>query len=114
MTATPQAPPTQDVYGIAKRISLELEHLPLHTHAAIINIVNTMCQHRKVVLDTEMQEKQMAAQAEAMAEAQRAHAEAQVKRDAAIAAQIKPPRERLELVGKETVASTPPSPREIE
>jgi len=43
MTATtPQAPPTEQVYGIAKRISLDLDKLPLHTHAAIINICNTM------------------------------------------------------------------------
>jgi len=91
MTAPPQAPPTEQVYGIAKKISLELEHFPLHTHAAIINVVNTMCQHRKLVLETEMQQKQVDAQEAAMADARKAHAEAAVKlkREDAIAAQIK-------------------------
>ncbi|MGA7885285.1 MAG: hypothetical protein WCA44_06035 [Acidobacteriaceae bacterium] len=95
-TATPQAPPTENVYGIAKRISLDLEKLPLHTHAAIINIVNTMCQHRKIVLESEAQQAQIDAQEAAMADARKAHAEKQVARDAQIAAQIageaKPPR----------------------
>jgi hypothetical protein len=90
MTATtPQAPPTEQVYGIAKRISLDLDKLPLHTHAAIINICNTMCQHRKIVLESEMQQKQIDAQEAAMAEALKAHAGAQVDFDARIAAQIK-------------------------
>jgi hypothetical protein len=90
MTATtPQAPPTEQVYGIAKRISLDLDKLPLHTHAAIINICNTLCQHRKIVLESEMQQKQIDAQEAAMAEALKAHAGAQVDFDARIAAQIK-------------------------
>jgi hypothetical protein len=90
MTATtPQAPPTEQVYGIAKRISLDLDKLPLHTHAAIINICNTMCQHRKIVLESEMQQKQIDAQEAAMADARKAHADAQVDFDARIAAQIK-------------------------
>jgi hypothetical protein len=100
-------PATQDVCGIAKKISLELEHLPLHTHAAIINIVNTMCQHRKIVLESEMQQKQMEAQEAAMADARRAHAQAQVARDMQIATQIgrevqqppdEPKKPRLSLV----------------
>ena len=90
MTATtPQAPPTEQVYGLAKRISLDLDKLPLHTHAAIINICNTMCQHRKIVLESEMQQKQIDAQEAAMADARKAHADAQVARDAQLAAQIK-------------------------
>lgn len=88
-TATPQAPPTENVYGIAKRISLDLEKLPLHTHAAIINIVNTMCQHRKIVLESEAQQAQIDAQEAAMADARKAHAEKQVARDVAIADQLK-------------------------
>jgi hypothetical protein len=90
MTATtPQAPPTEQVYGIAKRISLDLDKLPLHTHAAIINICNTLCQHRKIVLESEMQQKQIDAQEAAMAEALKAHAREQMDFDARIAAQIK-------------------------
>lgn len=90
MTATtPQAPPTEQVYGIAKRISLDLDKLPLHTHAAIINICNTLCQHRKIVLESEMQQKQIDAQEAAMAEALKVQAGAQVDFDARIAAQIK-------------------------
>jgi hypothetical protein len=91
-TAVPEAPPTEQVYGIAKRISLELEKFPLHTHAAIINIVNTMCQHRKIVLEEPQRQEQeryeaiqRRAQADAFEAAQRAHAE----RDAKIAEQIK-------------------------
>ena len=105
MTDVLATPATQDVYGIAKKISLELEHLPLHTHAAIINMVNTMCQHRKIVLESEMQQKQMEAHEAAMADARRAHAQSQVARE--IAAQIgvaakpspdEPKKPRLSLV----------------
>lgn len=96
MTATPQAPPTENIYGIAKRVSLDLEKLPLHTHAAIINIVNTLCQHRKIELESAAQQAQIDAQEAAMADARKAHAEKQVARDAQIAAQLvtesKPPR----------------------
>jgi hypothetical protein len=105
MTEIPQAPPTQEVYGIAKRISLDLEKLPLHTHAAIINIANTMCQHRKIVLESEAQQRQIDAQEVAMADARRAHAEAQVQRDARAADQLraqiaadKPKAPRLSIV----------------
>jgi hypothetical protein len=88
-TATPQAPPTENIYGIAKRISLDLEKLPLHTHAAIISVINTMCQHRKLVLETEMNAQQFAAQEAAMAEARKAHAEQAARREQQIADTIK-------------------------
>ena len=84
--------PTEQVYGIAKRISLDLEKYPLHTHASIINIVNTMCQHRKIVMEeperqrmAEYEEVQRRAQMQAFEAAQAA----QVERDARIAEQIK-------------------------
>lgn len=100
--AIPQAPPTENIYGMAKRISLDLEKLPLHTHAAVINIVNTMCQHRKLVLETDMQVQQMAAQEAAMADARKAHAEQQVRREAEITRQIadaaQPKAPRLSIV----------------
>ena len=88
MTAAPQAPPTENVYGIAKRISLELEKLPLHTHAAVISIINTMCQHRKIVLESEMQQAQIDAQEAAMADARKAHAERQVQQEAKLAREL--------------------------
>jgi hypothetical protein len=109
MTATtPQAPPTEQVYGIAKRISLDLDKLPLHTHAAIINICNTMCQHRKIVLETEAQQKQIEAQEAAMADARKAHAQAQVARDAQIATQIK---QQAAQPLQPTVPDEPKAPR---
>ena len=96
MTATPVAPPTEQIYGIAKKINLELERLPLHTHAGIINMLRTMVDHRNVELQNEMQAAQVKAQEQAMADARKAHAEAQVKRDAAIAETIKAPRLKIE------------------
>jgi hypothetical protein len=93
MTATLKAPPTEEVYGQAKRINLELEKHPLHTHAAIINMLRTMVDHRNVELQNQAQLEQIKAQEAAMADARKAHAERQVKEDARIAETIKPPRQ---------------------
>ncbi len=88
MTATPQAPPTEQVFGIAKKMMLELEKLPLHTHATIVNILRMTVEHRKVEMDNQVAETQVRANEAAMTDARRAHAEAQVARDAQIAAQL--------------------------
>lgn len=101
MTATPPvAPPTEQIYGIAKKINLELERLPLHTHAGIVNMLRTMVDHRNVELQNQMQLEQIKANEAAMADARAKHAEAQVKRDAAIASEIKAPRLVIEDIGK--------------
>lgn len=88
MTATPQAPPTEQVFGIAKKMTLELEKLPLHTHATIVNMLRMTVEHRKVEMDNQVAETQVRANEAAMTDARRAHAEAQVARDAQIAAQL--------------------------
>jgi hypothetical protein len=88
MTAIQQAPPTEQVYGIAKKISLELEKNPLHTHGAVISMLTTMAKHREACINIEQHQAQIDAQDAAMADARRAHAEAQVKREQQIAAQI--------------------------
>ena len=88
---TPKAPPTEEVYGIAKRMNLDLEKHPLHTHAAIINMLRTMVDHRNVELQNQVQMEQIEANEAAMADARRAHAQAQVEREA------KAPRMIIEL-----------------
>jgi hypothetical protein len=91
MTETLQnqsAPPTEQVYSIAKRISLDLEKLPLHTHGAIISLVTTMAKHREANMQMEQHQAQLKAQEAAMADARKAHAVAQAERDAKIAAQL--------------------------
>jgi hypothetical protein len=102
MTATLKAPPTEEVYGQAKRINLELEKHPLHTHAAIINMLRTMVDHRNVELQNQAQLEQIKAQEAAMADARKAHAERQVKEDARIVEQMsKPPRQVIEIGKRE-------------
>lgn len=76
-----QAPPTENVFGIAKKMALELEKLPLHTHAAIVGLLKMMTEHRQVCLQSEMQAAQKAANDAAMEEARRRHADAQAERD---------------------------------
>lgn len=85
---TPETPPTENIYGIAKRVSLDLEKLPLHTHAAVVVMVKTMMEHRKIVLEAEMNQKQIDAQEAAMADARKAHAQRQVLEEQRIAAQM--------------------------
>ncbi|MGA2890328.1 MAG: hypothetical protein ABSE51_19970 [Terracidiphilus sp.] len=104
-TATPkqpEAPPTEQIFGIAKKIALELEKLPLHTHATVVNMLRMTVEHRKVELDNQVAQAQVEANEAAMAEARKAHAQAQVERNAAIAAQMTQPAEekkpRISLV----------------
>jgi len=87
-TQQPAAPPSEVIFGIAKKMHLELEKLPLHTHAIVMNMLRGMVEHRKVELDNQVQEAQIKAQEAAMADARRAHAEAQVKRDEQLAAEM--------------------------
>lgn len=88
--AMPVAPPDEVVFGIGKKLHLELAKHPLHTHAAIMNMLRTMLDHRKVELDNAAQAEQVKLQNEAMAEARKAHAEAQVRRESSIVATMKP------------------------
>lgn len=89
IAAQPQAPPSEVIFGIAKKIHLELEKLPLHTHAIVMNMLRGMVEHRKVELDNQVAEANAKANDEAMSEARRAHAEKQAQYEAQIAAQIK-------------------------
>jgi len=86
--AQPAAPPSEVIFGIAKKMHLELEKLPLHTHAIVMNMLRGMVEHRKVELDNQVAEANAKANEEAMADARRAHAEKQEQYAAQIAAQI--------------------------
>ena len=46
---------SEEIYGIAKKINLQLEPFKLHTHSAIIEMVRVGLQHRQ--LDCERQNK---------------------------------------------------------
>jgi len=85
----PEAPPTEVVYGIAKKMTLELEKLPLHTHATIVNMLRMTVEHRKVELDNQVQAEQIKAQEVAMADARKAHAQKQVQYESQLAEQIR-------------------------
>lgn len=50
MTMAQQELTSAEMYGIAKRINTELEALPLHTHAAIVEMVTVGKAHRNLVL----------------------------------------------------------------
>lgn len=73
----PTAPPTEQIFGMAKKMDLELEKLPLHT----LNMLRTMCEHRKIELDNQANEAQVKAQQAAYDDALRQHAKAQVLRE---------------------------------
>jgi len=87
-TEAQTAPPTEVVYGIAKKMSLDLEKHPLHTHGAVLSMMTTMAKHREATIQTEMQQKQIEAQEVAMADARRAHAEQQAREEARLVAQM--------------------------
>ena len=87
-TQQPEAPPTEVVYGIAKKMSLELDKLALHTHGAVISMMTTMAKHREATLRQEQEAKMQDAQDAAMKDAVKAHADAQVKREAQLAAEM--------------------------
>ena len=59
MTGVPATPPTEQIYGIAKRMNLELEKLPMHTHAGIVTMLRTMVEHRNIELQNEAQIEQI-------------------------------------------------------
>lgn len=79
-----------ELYGTAKKITNDLEDLALHTHGAMIQLLNIAYEHRKLGMAREeklrqdaMQERQMRFQEEMMTRqreaAQKADAEALVK-----------------------------------
>jgi len=50
---------TQDeMFGIAKKISRELSEYPLHTHGALIQLVNIGFEHRKIAMQRADKERQ--------------------------------------------------------
>jgi cysteinyl-tRNA synthetase len=101
-TEAQTAPPTEVVYGIAKKMSLELEKFPLHTHGAVISMMTTMAKHREATLRQEQEAKMQAAQDAAMADALKAHADAQVERENQIADQIRREVAQANLKGEDT------------
>ena len=111
MTETPKPVATEIVYGTAKRISLELDKLPLQTHGAIISMMTTMAKHREANMQMEQHQAQERAQEAAMSDARKAHAQAQVERDAQIGKQIianesKAPRMAVVMDGGKLVEET--------
>lgn len=69
-----KAPPTEELFGVAKKFSLELEKYPLHSHATVVQMMNTSMQHRKMELESQVEQKNRKAQEEAMNAAREAHA----------------------------------------
>ena len=88
MTETPKAVATEIVYGTAKKMSIELEKLPLQTHGAIISMMTTMAKHREANMQMEQHQAQERANETAMEDARKAHAAAKAERDAQIARTI--------------------------
>lgn len=41
---------TEELYGVAKKMSLQMRDLPLHTHGALIQMINVDFEHRKLDL----------------------------------------------------------------
>jgi hypothetical protein len=39
---------TEELYGVAKKMSLQMRDLPLHTHGALIQMINVDFEHRKL------------------------------------------------------------------
>ena len=78
--------PSNELFGIAKRINSELEALPLHTHAAIVQMVTVGKDHRNLALQRAHQQEQQDQQERIIRikEAEMQHAQAeQTRRDAA-------------------------------
>lgn len=103
MVDIPATPPTEQVYGIAKKFTLELEKLPLHSHAAIVGMMQMMCEHRKIVLQNEIALAQKNANDAAMEEARRRHADAAADREAK-------ERRNDERLGRNMLAEDAPRP----
>lgn len=79
MTETPKSIPPENIFGTAKKIHLELDKLNPVDHAAIVNMIGTMLQHREMARKFEQAEAQEKARQDAMEAAERAHAAQQAK-----------------------------------
>lgn len=77
----PDAMRTEEVYGIAKKVNLELEKFALHSHAAVVALLKLMVEHRKTELESQMSQQQEAAQKAAYDDALKAHARAAVEEE---------------------------------
>jgi hypothetical protein len=77
----PDPIPTEQVFGIAKKYTLEMEKHPLQTHAAIVGILRMMVDHRQVTLQNEAQAEEVKAREKAMEDARAAHARAAAQRE---------------------------------
>jgi len=69
-----ETPDSSTLFGVAKKLTKELEELPLHTHAAVISLMNSALQHRQIALQADMQQKQADAQREVYEQAERRQA----------------------------------------
>jgi hypothetical protein len=49
--------PTHNVLEVSKRVGKELERLPLESHAAVVAILQTLMQHRGVLIQNDRQAK---------------------------------------------------------
>lgn len=84
MTETPR---TEDLFGIAKKMVLELEKLPLHSHGVILAFMQAAGRHREETIKAEAQAKAQKANDDAMAEAMAAHAKRAAAEQAKLAEQ---------------------------
>ena len=57
---------TEELFGIAKKWSLELEQLPLHQHSAAVELLKTAMQSRAIGLQRAEHEAQMELQRQAV------------------------------------------------
>lgn len=70
------APPDEQLFGIAKKFTLEINDLPLHSQALIVGFMQLAVQHRKTEIESQIAQKNERAQSEAMDAARAAHARA--------------------------------------
>jgi hypothetical protein len=61
---------TEVVAGTAKKMTLELEKMPLHSHAAIVTTMNLFCEHRQANEKMAMAAKQQEAYKQQLAYAE--------------------------------------------
>ena len=106
---TPETPPTENIFGIAKRICLDLEKLPFHSQVTVVGMVRAATEHRKAALEIQLSEEQMKANEAAMAEARQRHAEAQIRREE----EAKQAAERVADQIRTTAADEPKKPRQV-
>jgi hypothetical protein len=98
MTEQPVAPalPTEQYFGIAKKIALELEKHAIHSHAGIVMMLNGALEHRQLTEklarakeEAESQAKITEANQQAMAETIAAHQRDLAKREKNLAERMK-------------------------